>query len=87
MSARRPGFRIQEDLLLPFSPRETVSVDAVCRMLSCGRFAVRKLIEEGKIEAYKIRPHSRTCAYRINYNSVVRYLEEVHRESGLEKRF
>ena len=87
MSARRPGFRIPEELLLPFSARETVSVKTVSRMLGCSHFVVKKLIEEGRIKAYKIRPHSPTSAWRIHYDSVIAYLEEVHRKSGLEKKF
>ncbi len=87
MSARRDGFRIPENLLLPWSPRETISVETAARMLGCSRWIVRKLIEEGKVEAYRLRPHDPSSKYRVHYSSVVAYLEQLHSASGLETRF
>jgi excisionase family DNA binding protein len=87
MSAHRAGFRIPEDLLLPWSPRETISVATACRMLDCGHNVVSILIEEGKIKAYKMRPDKPNSPWRIQYDSVIAYLEEVHAKSGLDKRF
>lgn len=86
MSFRREGFRIPEELLLPWPARETIDVAHAAQMMGCSEKIVRNLIEEGKIQAYKIRDKG-SSPWRVRYSSVVAYLEEIHNLNGLEKRF
>jgi len=86
MSARHEGFRIPEELLLPWPARETISVEHAAQMLECGGNLVRKLIEEGKIQGYKMRDRQGS-PWRVRYSSVLAYIEEIHDLHGLEKRF
>jgi hypothetical protein len=44
------------------------------------------LIEDGRLKAYRVRD-TETSPWRINYDSVIAYLESVHATNCLEKRF
>jgi excisionase family DNA binding protein len=86
MTVRRESFRIPEELLLPWPARETIDVEHAAEMMGCSGAVVRKLIEEGEIQAYKIREKG-PSPWRIRYSSVVAHLEKIHKLNGLEKRF
>ena len=79
-------FRLPDQLLLPWSPKYTISTDRAADILGCSRDTVERMIEAGELKAYKLRP-SPTSPWRINYDSVIEYLEGLHERNGLEKRF
>jgi excisionase family DNA binding protein len=78
------NFRLRDDQLLPWPPRESISVPRAANMLGCAGKTVRNLIEEGAIRAYKIRPDKPTSRYRIQYGSVVAYIKDIRRKSLLD---
>lgn len=78
-------FRILEQLLLPWSPRHTISVRRTAQMLDVSVATVTRMIEAGELKGYKVR--EATSPYRVNYDSVVQYIEKLHERNGLEKRF
>jgi hypothetical protein len=77
-------FRVPDDQLLPWPPRESISVARAGRILGCTPKIVRNLIEEGAIRAYKIRPNLPKSHYRIQYGSVIAYIEQIRRQSLLD---
>lgn len=79
-------FRILEQLLLPWSPRHTISVKRAMEMLDVSKDTVIRMIEAGELKGYKVR-EAKTSPYRVNYDSVVEYIEKLHERNGLEKRF
>jgi excisionase family DNA binding protein len=87
MTARRNGFRYPDQLLLPWSPRYTVSAQHVARMLDVSVRTVYRMVESGEILAYKVRQGKTSSPLRINYDSVISHIEKMHAENGLEKRF
>lgn len=80
------GFRLPEQLLLPWSPKATVSTSRVAKMLDVSEPTVLRLIEDGSIKAYKVR-NKPNSPWRINYDSVVAYVENMHKQNGLDQRF
>lgn len=84
MSARRIGFRVPEQLLLPWSPRTTVSVTHAAELLGSSESTILRMIEAGELMAYQLRKRS---PWRINYDSLLSYVERIHKEHGLETRF
>jgi excisionase family DNA binding protein len=87
MSLARNGFRVPEQLLLPWSPRATISAARTAEMLDCGRMTVLRLIERRDILAYQLRPGVAGSPWRINYDSVLKYLAKIQDEAGVERRF
>lgn len=82
-----PRFRIPEQLLLPWSPRRTISVAHTAELLDVSIHTVIRMIEDGTLKAYKMRPNKTTSPWRVNYDSVVEHIEKIHEMNGLEKRF
>jgi excisionase family DNA binding protein len=80
-------FRVPEQLLLPWSPQQTISTAHTAEMLNTSINTVCKMIEDGTIKAYKMRPNKTHSPWRVNYDSVLDHLDRIHRENGLEKRF
>jgi excisionase family DNA binding protein len=80
------AFRTPDQLLLPWSPRLTVSTRRVAEILGVCVDTVCAMIEDGTLKAYKVRdlPNS---PWRVNYDSVVAYVESMHKKNGLEQRF
>jgi excisionase family DNA binding protein len=87
MSEKRNGFRIPDQLLLPWSPRYTISVAHAAKMLDCSMDTVCRMIEDGTLQAYKMRPNKPNSPWRVNYDSVISHVEKLHEKNGLEKRF
>ena len=91
MSVRRAGFRVPEQLLLPWSPRTTVSTQHAAELLDVSVATVCRMCEAGELQAYKVRSEKRsrksTSPWRINYDSLVAHIEKIHKEHGLETRF
>jgi excisionase family DNA binding protein len=83
----RAGFRIPDQLLLPWSPRYTISASHAAQMLDCSIDTICRMIEAGTLKAYKLNPDKPTSPWRVNYDSVIEHIERIHRENGLEKRF
>lgn len=79
------AFRPSDQLLMPWSPRYTVSTKRVAEMLDVSVQTVTRMIEEGTLKAYKVRKNN--SAWRINYDSVIAYVESIHKDNDLEQRF
>jgi excisionase family DNA binding protein len=79
-------FRHPEQLLLPWSPSATISAGHAARLLNVSSMTILRMIEAGELKAYQVRqlPGS---PWRINYDSVVAYLQAMHKDHGLEQRF
>ena len=82
-----PRFRIPEQLLLPWSPNRTISVAHTAELLDVSIHTVIRMIEDGTLKAYKMRPNKETSPWRVNYDSVIAHIEKIHEINGLEKRF
>lgn len=80
------GFRVPDQLLLPWAPRFTVSTARVAEMLDCSIQTVTRMIQDGTLKAYKVREKINS-PWRINYDSVVEYIESIHKKNGLEQRY
>ena len=80
------NFRTPDQLLMPWSPRYTVSTARVAEILGVSIQTVTRLIEDGSLKAYKVR-NKPNSPWRINYDSVVAYIKSIHAENGLEQRF
>ncbi len=80
-------FRVPEQLLLPWSPQQTIDVHKVAEMLDCSERTILRLIECGEILAYQVRPGRAGSPHRIYYDSVLKYLDKIHRAAGVECRF
>ena len=83
----KPSFRVPDQLLLPWSPRYTISAAHAATMLDVYINTVCRMIEEGTLKAYKVRPDKANSPWRVNYDSVIAHIERIHTENGLEKRF
>jgi excisionase family DNA binding protein len=79
------NFRHPDQLLLPWSPRVTVSTSRVAEILNCSDNTVVRLIEDGSLKAYKLRGAS--SPWRINYDSLMAYIGRIHDQNSLETRF
>jgi excisionase family DNA binding protein len=55
-------------------------------MLDVSAQTVTRLIEDGSLKAYKVR-NKLTSPWRINYDSVIAYVDEMHNRAGLDRRF
>jgi excisionase family DNA binding protein len=80
-------FRIPEQLLLPWSPRSTISVKRAAEMLDVSHDTICDMLQDGTLKGYKVRPNIANSHWRVNYDSVVAHIEKLHEENGLEKRF
>lgn len=80
------NFRIDDQLLLPWSPRYTISTARAAEILDVSVQTITRLIEDGSIKAYKVRNKSNS-PWRINYDSLVAYIDNLHQMNGLEQRF
>jgi hypothetical protein len=78
-------FRLPDDALLPWPMRETISVSRAAKIMGCGVNIVIELIQEGQILAYKLRPHRKSCHWRVHYPSVVAYCNKIRRVNRLEE--
>jgi excisionase family DNA binding protein len=85
--AERNGFRIADQLLLPWSPRLTISAARAAVILDVSIPTICRMIEEGTLKAYKVRPDKPNSPWRVNYDSLVEHVERIHTENSLEKRF
>lgn len=80
------NFRVPYQLLMPWSPRYSISTAQAAEMLDTSIQTVTRLIEEGSIKAYKLRDKANS-PWHINYDSLVAYIESIHQRNGLEQRF
>jgi excisionase family DNA binding protein len=80
-------FRVPEQLLLPWSPQQTISVRRAAEILHCGESTVIRMIERGELKAYQLWPGHSGSPYRIYYDSLLLYLDKLHDEAGVECRF
>lgn len=84
---RATGFRVPEQLVLPWSPQATVSCAHAARLLDVSLRTVMRMCESGELKAYKVRKGKTSSPWRINYDFLIEYVEGIHKEHGLETRF
>ena len=77
-------FRIRNQYMLPWSPSASVSSSRAAEMIGTSQTTIRKLIEEGSIRGYKLRPHKKTSEYRISVESIAAYMRKVAEEFDLD---
>lgn len=82
----RHEFRVADQLLLPWSPKRTISTSRAAEALDVSIQTVCRLIEEGALKAYKVRPGTNS-PWRVSHDSLMEYCERIHVDNGLEKRF
>lgn len=87
MGVRSRKFRAPEQLLLPWSPQQTISVRHAAEILDVSVHTIFRLIEDGSLKAYQIRENRKHSPWRIFYDSLLAYVERIHERHGLEKRF
>jgi excisionase family DNA binding protein len=81
------GLRPPDQLLLPWSPRYTISMQRAAEILDVSKQTIGRMIEEGELKAYKARPDKSNSAWRVSYDSLLAHIEKIHTQNGLEKRF
>lgn len=81
------SFRVNDQLLLPWSPKYTISTERAADILGVSRDSVERMIEDGTLKAYKARLNVPNSPWKVSYDSLLEYIEKLHRENGLEKRF
>jgi excisionase family DNA binding protein len=81
------NFRPSDQLLMPWSPRYSISTARAAEILDVSIQTVCRMIEDGTLKAYQVRPDKRNSPYRINYDSLVAHIEAIHQKNGLESRF
>lgn len=80
------GFRHPDQLLLPWSPRYSISTARAADILGVSIQTVTRMIEEGTLRAYKAR-NKVNSPWRINYDSLMAHIEDIHKRYGLDQRF
>jgi excisionase family DNA binding protein len=81
------NFRPSDQLLMPWSPRYSISTARAAEILDVSIQTVCRMIEDGTLKAYKVRPDKRNSPYRINYDSLTAHIETIHQRNGLDPRF
>jgi hypothetical protein len=81
------NFRNPDQLLMPWSPRLTISAARAAEILDVSKDVVCNMCQEGAFKAYKVRPDKPNSPWRINYDSLVAYIEDMHKKNGLDQRF
>lgn len=61
-------------------PPRSIGVSQVGRLLGCDEGTVRRLIDEGLLEAYRLRPRG---WWHVSYESVVAYTEKIRTKYGI----
>lgn len=80
------SFRHPDQLLLPWSPRYSISTARAADILAVSIQTVTRLIEDGTLKAYKVRDKANS-PWRINYDSLVAHIEAMHERNGLDRRY
>jgi excisionase family DNA binding protein len=80
------GFRHPDQLLLPWSPRYSISTARAAEILDVSIQTVTRMIEDGTLKAYKVRDKLNS-PWRINYDSLMAHIESIHKSNGLDQRF
>ena len=73
-------FRQPDDKLLPWPMSQSINVARAATMLGCSSSTVLNMIEEGRIRAYKLRPDRAHSPWRIEYDSVLAYINRLERQ-------
>jgi len=81
------SFRVPDQLLLPWHPRRTISAARAAEILDVSINTICRMIEDGTLQAYKIRPDKWNSPWRINYDSLMKYVDTLHERNGLDKRY
>ena len=79
-------FRVRDQFLLPWSPARAISVTRAAEMLGCSQDTILCMIDEGEIEAYKLRPDRKNSPYRVYRDSIDRHLEKIRAKYDLPSR-
>ena len=80
------SFRSPDQLLLPWSPRFSISTARTAEILDVSVQTVTRMIEDGTLKAYKVRDKLNS-PWRINYDSLMAHIEAIHTSNGLDQSF
>lgn len=80
-AAAGEGKRIPDDKILPFPAGETIGIDEVAQHLEVTANTASKLIDSGKLTAYKLIPIRRN-PWRVHRPSLVKYLEDLRAQAA-----
>lgn len=72
------GRRHREEELLPFPLHDSIGIAEVQERLQCTKEVARRLIEEGALIAYQVYISERGSPWRIQRQSLDRYIESLH---------
>jgi hypothetical protein len=73
-----PYLRHRDADLLPFPLTETIYSNNAMELIGCGFYTLTRLIDEGRILAYRLAPGART-PWRISRVSVENHMQQVTR--------
>ncbi len=80
-------FRPPDSKLLPWDDKCSISTARAAEILDVSIQTVCRMIEDGTLKAYQVRPDKRNSPYRISYDSLMAHIETVHQKNGLDQRF
>jgi excisionase family DNA binding protein len=81
------NFRNPDQLLMPWSPRYTISAARAAEILNVSRQTVIRMCEAGSFMAYQVRPGVSGSPWRINRDSFEAYIRTIYEKNGIEQRF
>ena len=74
----------KNQMIMPWGKSDTISTDDAAAMMQCHKDTVRALLDEGKLDGYRIRPHKRKSPWRVYRFSVERYIAKVLEAAGIQ---
>lgn len=74
----------KNQMIMPWGKSDTISTRDAAAMMQCNPTTVLELLDEGKIEGYRIRPHKRKSPWRVYRFSVEKYIAKVLEAAGLQ---
>jgi excisionase family DNA binding protein len=79
-------FRPSDGQIMPWNEKSTISTQRAAEILGVSSPTVRRMIESGDLMAYQVRPLPGS-PWRVNYSSLIKFVELIHERNGLEQRF
>lgn len=73
----------KNQMIMPWGKSDTISTRDAAAMMQCDPKVVLALLDEGKLDGYRIRPHKRKSPWRVYRFSVERYISKILEASGL----
>ena len=84
-AGNRRDFLERDQYLMPWSPGRTVSTAKAAELLFVSESTIRNMIEDGSLQAYKIRPDAKCSHFRILRSSVEENLRRIRADLDMAK--